>query len=141
MKYHYQKYQYPKGDCFRTCLACILNKEDVEDIPNFMKNGEEYFDDLFFLWLDMNNYQYIEVSRKEWEKQWYIPEGICTVIIKNAQHPHGHSVIAKSYSKDNLKYLEFLHNPQKGFDCNNIKIEDVVSIGFLSIKLIEKEIL
>ena len=44
MKEYYQKESYPTGDCFRTCIASILEADNLEDVPNFMKDGEKYFE-------------------------------------------------------------------------------------------------
>ena len=39
MKKFYQIESYPTGDCFRTCLASIMESDNLEDIPNFMNYG------------------------------------------------------------------------------------------------------
>ena len=55
MKIFYQKESYPFGDCFRTCLASIMESNNLEDIPNFMKDGELNFEKNFNEWLIKNN--------------------------------------------------------------------------------------
>ena len=132
MKKHYQIEQYPIGDCFRACISSILCKDDINEVPNFMKDGECNFDDNFDTWKAKNEYQYIEVSFKEWESQHFIPDSICVVVIKNNAHPHGHAIVGKSYKKDRKRYLGLLFNPQKGYNLDNIKSNDILSIGFLS---------
>lgn len=131
IKKHYQTEQYPTGDCFRTCFACILNKENVEEIPNFMKFGEKEMDNHFYKWLKLNNFEYIEVSLKEWMTQHYLPDMLCVVIIKNEKHAYGHAVVGRSYREGGKRYIELLHNPQRGQGVEDITSEHIISIGFL----------
>lgn len=43
MKFHHQTtFGMPNGNCFATCMACILDL-DVDQVPNFMHEGDEWF--------------------------------------------------------------------------------------------------
>lgn len=123
MKKFYQIESYPTGDCFRTCLASIMESDNLEDIPNFMKDGEQFFESNFNKWLIENGYLDItfEINNskllgKNFNGQLCILTGVDS-ITKIA-----HSVVGRvDYrEKNNSLHYSEIHNPSLNGNTENI---------------------
>lgn len=132
MKKHYQIENYPTGDCFRACIASILESEKLEDIPNFMKDGERFFESNLKEWLDLNGYMEItyeihgsRLLGKNFNNHLCILTG--TDSVTNISHSVVGEVI---YNKENntIIYQE-VHNPSKNSDTENM---DFIFCTFIS---------
>lgn len=87
------------GDCFRTCVACILEIPDATHVPHFFENC---FDDPHLWqqslndWLFKRGLAYIEISSPgaEWFKSW----GIDTyhIISGYSTRGFGHAVVGRN---------------------------------------------
>lgn len=55
------------GNCFATCIACILDK-DIEDIPNIetLFGIDNFWIVVFDKWINSIGYEYIEIKEDEW---------------------------------------------------------------------------
>ena len=113
MKKHYQSESYPFGDCYRTCLASILEAENIQCIPNFMKDGENKFIENRDNWLRGNNINSITVDYDSLN-------GFCTslleksyIIATGSNKGVFHSVVG-TYELINDKHeIELIHDPIK----------------------------
>lgn len=132
MKKFYQIENYPIGDCFRTCIASILESNNLEDIPNFMKDGESSFSKHFNKWLRKNNMLYVTYQIHNSVIDGYYFDGwkcILTGIDKNTNI--GHSMVGEvkyNKSKNTIEYF-IIHNPHAMINEDNINI---INCGFLS---------
>ncbi len=82
----------PLGNCFSTCLACILEMP-VEDVPNFVgKHGDAWFSELR-KWLEPSNLSpmFLEVS-PEWPN--FGPSGYSILSAEVAESSKGHCLVA-----------------------------------------------
>ena len=76
MKYHLQAITGENGDCFRTCLACLLDLESPTDVPDFANDPDEFWYETCNTWLRTNfgcQLHYIEADKVD-------PNGL--------KHPH-----------------------------------------------------
>ena len=126
MKKYYQKESYPTGDCFRTCIASILESDNLEDIPNFMKDGEQFFENNFKEWLDANGYMEItyeihnsKILGKNFNKH------LCILTGTDSNTKIAHSVVGQvDYSSsDNTIHYSEVHNPYLNGNTENIDFE------------------
>lgn len=83
----------PYGDCVRTVIACLLNKEDVEEIPNFMKDGEEKFRENLDCWMEDNGFEYIELTWQGFCEAPRVPKGLCGVVGDSPNGDYLHMVV------------------------------------------------
>ena len=123
MKKFYQKESYPTGDCFRTCVASILEVDSLEDVPNFMRDGEKKFDEYFKTWLNNNGFiciQYMIQESKVINRVGF--DGALCILggINTATGIH-HSCVGQIRFEDNCKlYYDCIHDPLKNNDIENM---------------------
>lgn len=126
MKKYYQKESYPTGDCFRTCIASILGSENLEDVPNFMKDGEQFFESNFKEWLNINGYMEIayeihnsKILGKNFHKH------LCILTGTDSNTKIAHSVVGRvTYNEeDNTIHYNEIHNPLFNGNTDNIKFK------------------
>ena len=126
MKKFYQIESYPTGDCFRTCLASIMESDNLEDIPNFMKDGESMFEQHFEHWLSENNCMDItykidssELIGTKFNGQLCILCGL-DIITKIR-----HSVVGEvTYDKKSNQIIySVVHNPLRNMNEDNFEID------------------
>lgn len=132
MKRHLQKnINNQNGDCFRTCIACILGTENLEDVPNFMENGTDYFWINFFKWLDENNLGYFEFDIKDKTAPSIVPNGYCVLTGKSNIVDALHCVVGRTEYDINTGETKifFMHNPNG--DQVNFLNGDVQYVGFI----------
>jgi len=130
---------YPTGDCQRTVFACLLDKEDPRDVPNFMYDGN---DDKFWervnTWLEENKLVYIEISLDDFKNMHShaIPEGYCTVMGKSPRGDWNHIVIGKVVidREKQMRWIELVHDTSPYHDGRYLDGEPIC-IGFLNRKL------
>ena len=126
MKKFYQIESYPKGDCFRTCIACILEVDKLEDVPNFMKDGEELFDSFYKNWLDKNGYMEISYEIDKSKLQGKNFDGqLCILSGINLDTLIRHSVIGRveyKYDNNTIEYF-IVHDPAEGNDSSTLEID------------------
>lgn len=137
MKRHLQKYiNGINGDCFRTCIACIMNVEDLEEIPNFQEDGVDSFWNNFFKWLDENNLGYFEFDVKDKKAPYIVPSGYCVFTGKSNIVDALHCVVGRTEYNIDKGELEmfFIHNPNG--DQINFLNGDVQYVGFIFKKFI-----
>jgi hypothetical protein len=126
MKKFYQKESYPIGDCFRTCLASIMECDNLEDIPNFMKDGESAFEENFEQWLNENNCIDItyEIHSSKLIGSKFNGQ-LCILSGKDTNTGIGHCVVGKvEYIKENEQILySLVHNPLKNENNDSLEID------------------
>lgn len=86
------------GDCFRTCIACILDIPDVTLVPHIFENG---FDDTAIWqqplneWLSKLGLAYIDVACAEgWFDSWNI--NTYHIISGNSPRGFSHAVVGRN---------------------------------------------
>lgn len=52
------------GDCYRACICSILEKE-LEDIPNFQKDGNEKFAENLDKWISDSGFRLLEIVNSD----------------------------------------------------------------------------
>lgn len=123
MKEFYQIESYPTGDCFRTCIASILNSDNLEDIPNFMKDGEKFFESNFKKWLNENNYMDItfEINNSKILGNNFNGQ-LCILTGTDSKTKIAHSVVGRvDYrQRDNSLHYSEIHNPTFEGNTENI---------------------
>lgn len=113
MKKYYQEVNYPYGDCVRTCIASILETDNLEDVPNFMRDGEDSYDQYLNDWLKENNTQMITI---EWDGLKHFRTYLnCEMYVLLSGKRKGvyHSVVGR-YSQKEAHNIQFEHDPLKG---------------------------
>ena len=107
-----QTEEYPKGDCFRTSIACILGCDRPEEVPNFMEDGETHFYTYFNNWLKAEGITYIEVAcdSENGEHPFIqLPEGMsCILVGKSPRGEYDHAVVGKVGPN---RFIEAIHDP------------------------------
>jgi len=60
-----------KGDCFRACVASILELP-IEEVPNFMEDGEDKFNDHIVDWIKDRTFtiRYVEINNDDDQKEF-----------------------------------------------------------------------
>lgn len=132
MKIFYQTEKYPIGDCFRTCVASILEVENLQDVPNFMKDGEDSFNKHFNKWLRKNNMLYITYQiHNSAIDGFYFDEWKCILTGIDKFTRIGHSVVGEAKYNKNSNMIEYfvIHNPSKDINIDNLEL---INCGFLS---------
>ena len=126
MKKFYQKESYPYGDCFRTCLASIMESDNLEDISNFMKDGELNFEKNFDEWLIKNNCIDIsyEINNSKIVGSKFNGQ-LCILTGKDTNTNIRHSVVGKvEYIKEKQEILySVVHNPLLNMNEDNFEID------------------
>lgn len=103
------------GDCWRTCVACILRKNSPDEVPHFLDQDNKDWKKDTTNWLVAQGYFLFEVPMSAFEKD--IPEKeivekclegtigqfIDPIIVSGSSDKFGHSVIAHRG--------EIIHNP------------------------------
>lgn len=116
--------QYPIGDCVRSVFACLMGLDSVEEIPNFMRDGEEKYNQHLQEWLDENNLSYIEIDFKAAQVAYHIPEGYCGIAGKSPRGDYDHLVIGEvKYRYEDEKVFRdfhFIHDTSPYHDSNFI---------------------
>lgn len=130
---------YPTGDCMRSVFACLLGLESVQEIPNFMRDGNSNFQTYIEQWLSENSLEWVEISYKEWCETPFFPLGYCGISGKSPRGDYDHIVVGeikKRVGKNGLAYRDiyFRHDTSPFHDGNYID-GDVKLIGFLLRKL------
>ena len=126
MKKFYQKEFYPFGDCFRTCIASILERDKLEDIPNFMKDGEAMFEEHFEHWLNENNYLDItyEINNSKLIGTKFNGQ-LCILCGLDIATKIRHSVVGRiDFSKETNQIIyTIIHNPIKNGNEESLEID------------------
>jgi len=133
MKKHYQKESYPFGDCFRTCMASILESDKLEDVPNFMKDGEELFNDNLSMWLKENNLQSLTVDWEGLNKFNTILTSKVYIIATGKNNGIFHSVVGTYTKEDERHLISLVHDPIEGQNFFN---SDEDNMGIIQIRFI-----
>lgn len=132
MKKHLQKIGYPFGDCVRTCIASILDCENVEEIPNFMKDGEDLFSSNLNNWCIENNMFYIQFKFSDSISAVY-NNTLCIATGKKKSDGVYHSIIVEISQNQNTRNIDlfFVHDPlgRNEDEC----MEDFESISHITI--------
>ena len=125
------------GDCFRTCIACLLDCDEVTDVPNFMENGADKLVESFEKWLDENKLVYTEFTIESFEKHWeFLQNCYCVVVGKSKNHNDTlHAIIGeiKDQEGGGRELMEY-HNPTRSRQEHPM-LETYEYIGILSRKL------
>jgi hypothetical protein len=97
------------GNCFATCVACLLDLA-VEDVPNFV-TGEDWWED-FQKWLEEKNLFAIEIDC-EVQHMRNLPLGQLAILTGEANRGLLHCVIAAYDGVDKNGYMQwrFIHDP------------------------------
>ena len=129
---------YPTGDCMRSVIACLMSKECVTEVPNFMRDGESKFDEYMLKWLEENNLEWIEVDYESWLKSFYMPVGFCGITGKSPRGEYDHIVVGeikKRQEEDKIfRDIYFIHDTSPFADGSFID-GGIKYIGFLVRKL------
>ena len=83
----------PHGNCFSTCVACVLDL-DLEDVPNFCGDGLEDWWDRFEAWCverGLFPFEYYPKSWKEWKER--LPAHMVVICSGPAERGHDHSTV------------------------------------------------
>jgi hypothetical protein len=126
--------KYPTGDCFRTVMACLLCKENVTDVPNFMRDGDKHFKKYFDIWLEEQGLEWVEITWKAFADSYTLPIGYCGVSGKSLRGDYNHIVVCKSDIKDNRRFVTYIHDPSPYHNGDFIDGEPIM-VGFLLRKL------
>ena len=129
---------YPIGDCMRTVFACLLNKENPKDVPNFMEKGEKLFNQNIKNWLAQNDFAWVEVSMKDWHNHPFLPVGYCGISGKSPRGDFNHIVIGEIReiirNGEMCRVIHYIHDTSPYHDGIFIDGEPLW-IGFLLKKL------
>jgi len=122
---------YPIGDCFRTCIACLLNYKDPKEIPNFMDEGDNNFQNKFDQWLKDTNLSYIELNIESFKiHPYFVPLGECIVVGKSPRGNYNHAVIGQV-----IKTGKYDKQIETVYDVSKIEseahLDNILYIGFL----------
>jgi len=133
-----QTENYPTGDCMRTVFACMLNKANPDEVPNFMRDGEKTFYPYMESWLTENDLEWIELDYEDWKKTPSVPLGICGITGKSPRGDYDHIVVGdirhRSEDEKNFRDIYFTHDTSPAHDGAFIE-GDIKLIGFLLRKL------
>lgn len=125
MKKFYQSESYPYGDCFRTCIASILEVDKLEDVPNFMRDGEELFEEHLKKWLNDNDYMIIEykIHGASVLDRVNFDGALCILGCSHKDSGIGHSCVGRIRFEDDSKvFYDGIHNPIKNNYFSNLTI-------------------
>ena len=129
---------YPIGDCVRSVFACLLGLDNVEEVPNFMRDGNEKFQEHLEQWLEEKDLEYIELDYEVYKETAYFPYGHCGVSGKSPRGDWDHIVVGEIVKRveDDGAYRDiyFRHDTSPFHDGKFID-SDIKSIGFLVRKL------
>ena len=138
MKKFKQVENYPIGDCVRTCMACILDVDKIEDVPNFMRDEEPHFIEYLTEWLENNNLEYMQMEIDDFFNSPWMPKGYCLLAGKSPRGEWDHMVVGeiKAVIKEGQVYREihFAHDTSPHHDGTYID-GDIKYVGFLQRKL------
>lgn len=114
------------GDCFRTCIACLLEIQDTSSIPHFCNNDNVKWVPDLNKWLSNIGYGYISVTGIS--NAWFKNQLLYThhIISGMSQRGTGHSVIGL-----NGEIVWDPHPSRNGLSC----LKEEYEYGFI-IKLI-----
>lgn len=120
---YYQKESYPYGDCVRTCLASILETENLEDIPNFMRDGEGKYIEHLDEWCKMKGLDRITIA-------WDFIHGMVEissryVLIFGDIRGISHATVGKLYYENNKAHIEYKHDPIRNNDFKEFNITHI----------------
>ena len=106
------------GDCFRTCIACLLEIEDISSVPHFCDNTNERWVPDLNKRLGNFGYAYIDVTGVN--NEWYREQGINTHHVISGMGPRGtrHSVIGL-----NGEIVWDPHPSRDGLSCSKEEYE------------------
>jgi hypothetical protein len=93
-----------QGDCFKTCVAMILDI-DPELVPNFCAYGKEKWWRIFQDWLEQIHLTAIEVNISKQPLCWTVGGTPCIVSGKSPRGDWLHSVVAASMEERDYEYL------------------------------------
>lgn len=103
-------FDHNRGDCFRACVASIL-EVPLEEVPNFMEDGRKQFDDNLDKWLKDQSFTMLDCRILEPEVVWrYLKD--CFVIAcdesprSTVEDTFDHAVIFKNGA--------LIHDPHPG---------------------------
>jgi hypothetical protein len=139
MTYLTQLENYPTGDCVRTVFACLLDKKDPIEVPNFMRDGDVHFNEHMQKWLDENGLVWVEVSMKDWSNHPTLPEGYCGISGKSPRGDYNHIVVGRvrHYEDGGIQYraVDYVHDTSPFHKEGEYIIGEPLWIGFLTRKL------
>lgn len=111
-----------RGDCFRTCIACLL-EVDPEEVPHVVQahcDGGEHWLHAINAWLAGRGLTYVQTTRKA--ARW----GACWCIL-SGPGPRGvdHAIVAwADWTTWNVEDIDRFHDPHPS-RAGLLKIEDV----------------
>lgn len=112
-KQHQTQFGEPMGNCFATCVACLLDI-DVADVPNFCALGDLWWRD-FSDWLNERGFSAIVVcmrTKGAWSGSmacW--ANALCIVSGPSPRGDFDHAVIGRMSGWEGADLYEFVHDP------------------------------
>ena len=113
-----------KGDCFKTCVAMILDLPQ-DDVPNFCAAPKDEWWQLFQKWLEALHLTAIEVDIAKHPLCCVTRGTPCIVTGKSPRGSWLHSVVAEAMDEQGFEYLHDPHPSDAG-------LEDVQLITFFA---------
>jgi len=114
-----------KGDCFRACVASVLELP-IEEVPHFVQESEDWYE-MFTEWLSKREMFAIEVKVSEPPASVVLPPDVPCIV--SAHGPRGcmHSVVGRYDGGEGIE-LDHDPHPSRGFFGGN-DAEWVMLIG------------
>jgi len=122
VKYHDMLITDPNeiGDCFRTCVACVLDIEDPLDVPHFIqdeeRDGGEQWWTAFGRWLSLRGLGSISIHSQVGHSLTVWSQPVYHIASAMGPRGHRHAVIGRLTADEHEIRWEMVHDPHPSRD-------------------------